>query len=304
MESFHQEKDDDNSMVQEENKNDNKKKNLEVTPIIISPKKSKESRMTIRAHKVHQEGDSITSKIGHLFGSFKEKTTDYVEKVQTKHDDINSFATTKVQAGTNIEKEGVEQQFVVPIIEERYNLSKKALIEDVKIEKRWVIHDEKIHVPIAYEKIFVDDKELDSYSKEDIFSQIKDKIINFQYIGESDEDENRIEKEKKDDIKRQQNQKDRQQVRVQETSVPLFDDEEKTNSTSPPSNNEALNDKTQKVIPLYAEQLIITKKRVKIGEIVVKKNKIIEDKKVQVDIAKERVTIEYPNGKKERLTEK
>ena len=84
--------------------------------------------MTIRAHKLHQEGDSITSKIEHLFGSFKEKTTDYVEKVQTKHQDINSFATTKVQTGTNIEKEkegGQQQQFVIPIIEENYNLSKK-----------------------------------------------------------------------------------------------------------------------------------------------------------------------------------
>ena len=149
MESFHQENDDDNSMLHEENKNDNKKKNLGVTPIIISPRRSKESIMTIRAHKVHHEGDSITSKIGHLFGSFKEKTTDYVEKVQTKHKDINSFATTKVQAGTNIkkEKEGVQQQFVIPIIEENYNLSKKILSEDVKIEKRWIIHDEKIHLP-------------------------------------------------------------------------------------------------------------------------------------------------------------
>lgn len=305
MESFHQENDDDNSMLHEENKNDNKKKNLGVTPIIISPKRSKESIMTIRAHKVHQEGDSITSKIGHLFGSFKEKTTDYVEKVQTKHQDINSFATTKVQAETTIEKEkeGGEQQFVIPIIEENYNLSKKILSEDVKIEKRWIIHDEKIHLPIAYEKIFVDDKELDSYSKEDIFSQIKDKIINFQYIGESDEDENKIEKEKKDDIKRQQNEKDRQQVRVKETEIPLFD-EEKKNSTSPPSNNEVLNDKTQKVIPLYAEQLIITKKKVKIGEIVITKKEVIEEKKVNIDIVKERVTIEYPNGKKERLTEK
>jgi stress response protein YsnF len=261
--------------------------------------------MTIRAHKVHQEGDSITSKIGHLFGSFKEKTTDYVEKVQTKHKDINSFATTKVQAGTNIkkEKEGGQQQFVIPIIEENYNLSKKILSEDVKIEKRWIIHDEKLHLPIAYEKIFVDDKELDSYSKEDIFSQIKDKIINFQYLGENDDDKNKIEKEKKDDIKRQQNEKDRQQVRVKETEIPLFD-EEKTNSTSPPSNNEVLNDKTQKVIPLYAEQLIITKKKVKIGEIVIMKKEVIEEKKVNIDIVKERVTIEYPNGKKERLTEK
>ena len=252
---------------------------------------------------MHQEGDSITSKIGHLFGSVKEKTTDYVQKVQIKHQDINSFATTKVINETIIEKEGRQQQFVIPIIEERYNLSKKTLAEDVKIEKRWIIHDEKINVPIAYEKIFVDDKELDSYSKEDILTQIKDKIINFQYIGESDEDENKIEKEKKEDIKRQQKEKDRQQVKVKEDEIQLFD-EEKTSSTRTLSNNEVLNDKTQKVIPLYAEQLIITKKKVKIGEIVIRKNKVIEDKKIHVDIAKERVTIEYPNGKKERLTEK
>ena len=147
--------------------------------------------------------------------------------------------------------------------------------------------------------------ELDSYSKEDIFSQIKDKIINFQYIGESDEDENKIEKEKKEDIKRQQNEKDIRQARVKEDNIPLFDDDEgKLNSTSSTNSNELLNDKTQRVIPLYAEQLIITKKKIKIGEIVIKKNKITEDKKVHVDIAKERVTVEYPNGKKEILTEK
>ena len=288
--------------VQEENKDDNKKKNLEVNPIIISPKKAKESKMTIRAQKVHQEGDSITSKIGHLFSSVKEKTTDYVQKVQIKHQDISSFATTKVLDETIIEQEG-QQQFVIPIIEERYHLSKKILSEDVKIEKRWIINDEKIHVPIAYEKIFVDDKELDSYSKEDIMTQLKDKIINFQYIGESDDKENKIEQEKKEDIKRQQKERDRRNVRVKEGNISLFD-EEKTNFTSPTRNNEILNDKTPKVIPLYAEQLIITKKKVQIGEIVIRKNKVIEDKKVNVDIAKERVTIEYPNGKKERLTEK
>jgi hypothetical protein len=63
----------------------------------------------------------------------------------------------------------------------------------------------KIHVPIAYEKIIVDDNELDSYSKEDILIQLDNKIINFQYIGESEDDENKIEQEKKEDITRQQN---------------------------------------------------------------------------------------------------
>ena len=260
MDSLHLK--DKHSIVQEENKNDNKKKNLEVNPIIISPKKSKESRMTIRAHKVHQEGDSITSKIGHLFGSVKEKTTDYVQKVQIKHQDINSFATTRVINETIIEKEGRQQQFVIPLIEERYNLSKKISAEDVKIEKRWIINDEKI---------FVDDKDLDSYSQEDILTELKHKIINFQYIGESDDNENKIEQEKKEDIKRQQKEKDRREVRVKEDDMQLFD-EEKTNFTSHTRNNEILDDKTPKVIPLYAEQLIITKKKVKIGEIVIRKN--------------------------------
>ena len=41
MDSLHLK--DKHSIVQEENKNDNKKKNLEVNPIIISPKKSKDS---------------------------------------------------------------------------------------------------------------------------------------------------------------------------------------------------------------------------------------------------------------------
>ncbi len=95
--------------------------------------------MTIRAHKVHQEGDSITSKMGHLFASVKEKTTDCVQKVQIKHYDINSFGTTKVRHQTIIEQEE-QQQFVIPIIEERYSLSKKIVSEDIKIE---IINDEK-----------------------------------------------------------------------------------------------------------------------------------------------------------------
>jgi stress response protein YsnF len=121
-------------------------------------------------------------------------------------------------------------------------------------------------------------------------------------MGENDDNENKIEKEKKEDIKRQQNEQDRRQVRVKEYEVPLFN-EEKTNSISSTSNNEIPNDTTQKVIPLYAEQLIITKKKVKIGEILITKKKVIEDKKVNIDILKERVTIEYPDGNKERLTE-
>ena len=60
-------------------------------PIIISPKKSKESRMTIKPSMMHPEG-SFTTKVDHLFESVKEKTSDYFDRVKIKQQDINSFA--------------------------------------------------------------------------------------------------------------------------------------------------------------------------------------------------------------------
>jgi hypothetical protein len=55
------------------------------------------------------------------------------------------------------------------------------MLEDIKIEKRWITHNEKIST-VSYEKLFVNDKDLDSYSKENIFTHLKDKFLDFVYI--------------------------------------------------------------------------------------------------------------------------
>jgi stress response protein YsnF len=282
------------------NKNNN-------NPIRISPKKSKDSRMTIKPSVIHQQG-SFSTKVDHLFESVKEKTSDYFDKVKVKQHNINSFATTvtNVQEANKVEN---QQEFVIPVLEEKYTISKNTVLEDIKIEKKWITHNEKIHVPVSYEKLFVNEKELDAYSKENIFTQIKDKILDFVYV-EGSTNENRIENETNEEIDQQEQKKlldkyqhtknEKEIHKISSEKVSLSDDE-KTNFTNV-KNNTTQNDNTQKVIPLYAEEIIITKRKVKVGEIIITKRKVTEVKKIDLDIVKEKIMVDYANGRKENIT--
>jgi stress response protein YsnF len=58
----------------------------------------------------------------------------------------------------------------------------------------------------------------------------------------------------------------------------------------------------EKVIPVFGEKIIITKKMTKLNELVIKKRRIVENKKIKVDVTKERVKIQHPNGKIEDLS--
>jgi stress response protein YsnF len=282
------------------NKNNN-------NPIRISPKKSKDSRMTIKPSVIHQQG-SFSTKVDHLFESVKEKTSDYFDKVKVKQHNINSFATTvtNVEEANKVEN---RQEFVIPVLEEKYTISKNTVLEDIKIEKKWITHNEKIHVPVSYEKLFVNEKELDAYSKENIFTQIKDKILDFVYV-EGSTNENRIENETNEEIDQQEQKKlldkyqhtknEKEIHKISSEKVSLSDDE-KTNFTNV-KNNTTQNDNTQKVIPLYAEEIIITKRKVKVGEIIITKRKVTEVKKIDLDIVKEKIMVDYANGRKENIT--
>lgn len=58
----------------------------------------------------------------------------------------------------------------------------------------------------------------------------------------------------------------------------------------------------EKVIPVFGEKIIITKKMTKLNELVIRKRRIVENKKIKVDITKESVKIQHPNGKIEQLS--
>lgn len=51
--------------------------------------------------------------------------------------------------------------------------------------------------------MFVDDKDLDSYSKENIFTHLKDKFLDFVDSEGNDDEENKIGNERMEDIKYQ-----------------------------------------------------------------------------------------------------
>lgn len=58
----------------------------------------------------------------------------------------------------------------------------------------------------------------------------------------------------------------------------------------------------EKVIPVFGEKVIITKKMTKLNELVIRKRRIVENKKIKVDVTKESVKIQHPNGKIEQLS--
>ena len=73
--------------------------------------------------------------------------------------------------------------------------------------------------------MFVNDKELDSYSKENIFTHLKDKFLDFVYIEGNDDEENKIENKRMEDINHQK----QYQQQTKNDKLSLFDEEENTN---------------------------------------------------------------------------
>jgi stress response protein YsnF len=72
----------------------------------------------------------------------------------------------------------------------------------------------------------------------------------------------------------------------------LFDDKDQNNS----------NQETEKVIPIMGEEVVVSGRTVKIGEIVIKKRRVIDNEKIKIDIKKEKVILEYPDGTTEQIT--
>ena len=81
--------------------------------------------------------------------------------------------------------------------------------------------------------------------------------------------------------------------------IPLFDDIPKKNNDN--NENYISNKETKKIIPILGEQLVVSKRIVQIGELVITKNKVTENKKIAIDTINEKVTVRYPDGNIEIL---
>ena len=281
-------------------------------PSIVSPFQSEKVRIIIKSPTL-KDKESIKSKVEEVFESVKENTSNIINKaIKVEEQDINSFKrfSEKVSHTQQQQKESLEEEFVIPVIAEEYSLSKKNLSEEINIEKRWV-EQEEIKIPVRYEKVFVNDKEIDVYSKQGVISQIKEKISD---LVQSNKEENETMNEEKIDTKNQKDNKEiekkkrgedveEEELQLKGEIVPLFDNQQNEDNNIHYSNNKELAKKEhQTVIPLYAEEITISKKIVQVGEILLSKRRVIEEENVNVDTIKERISLEHPYGRKQKLT--
>ncbi|HEX7142734.1 MAG TPA: DUF2382 domain-containing protein [Nitrososphaeraceae archaeon] len=291
MESLASKTDNNNPPGKQEN--GNKKEDFfkeDKNPLVVSPPESETLTIIIKSPAL-KDKESFKSRVGEAFESVRENASNIVDKVMNvEEQDINSFRTAtdnkKSTSYSQEQEQESKEQYVIPVIGEKYALNKITLTDEINIEKRWVEQDE-IKIPVRYEKVFVDDKEFDAYSEtHGIVSQIKDKISDLFHSSNKEDEE-----EKKEGS----NGKSPQGI-VGNSNNNDNKNEGKSTTTKNYDNNQ------QKLIPLYAEEITISKKIVKIGEIAISKRRIVEKENVDVDMIKERINVEYGDGRKEKIT--
>jgi stress response protein YsnF len=209
------------------------------------------------------------------------------------HSNIEDISDKNSKSGSNI---SIETMQIIPVIEEDFDLTKKTVIHETRIMKRMATRTEKIEIPIAYEEVYINNKKLKIYEKEEegLLSRIKDTIAH----SVSSPDDDHIEyhyptsssnKLSEDNSKSNPNQKHHNlDFGTRGETVSLIDGQEKS--------------ETEKIVPIWGEEIVVRKRKVKLGEIVIRKRRVIASKKIDIDIKKEKVSVEHPDGFKEELS--
>jgi len=166
-------------------------------------------------------------------------------------------------------------------LKQDYSISKETSIKEAKIEKRLVNKVKTVRVPLVYEELYINDKKLKSVKEFQIFSAFKDKITSIANMGNTS-------------TSVEQSIKKKNIIENRGELIPLL-------SSSDKDGSETQREK-ERIIPLYEEQFEIIKKRVRVAEIIITKQRVTEKKKVDIDISTEEVTLEYPDGRSERLS--
>ena len=216
-------------------------------------------------------------------------TTNNTDYSSNNNNDNNKLTNSP----SNLSAESVK---VIPVIEENFDLFKKTIIQETKIVKRPATKTEKIEVPITYEEVYVNDKKLKIYEKEDgegILSKLKgtiahsitadDSNIEYRYPNPSSTSDLSA------DNSKSQNQYHDYNYDTEGEIVPLVEGQEK-------------NEIEEKIVPIWGEEIIVSKRKVKLGELMIRKRRVTESKKIDIDIKKEKVSVEYPDGFKEELS--
>ncbi len=150
----------------------------------------------------------------------------------------------------------------IPVVEEKISVSKQSIPSTLVIEKKWVTKTELVRVPVTYEEVYVNGKPISSSGTGKGILYELRKALS----GSRDSTN-----ESKD-------------TELQGDFVPISGTD------------------MQQVIPLYGEQITITKKMAKLNELVIKKRRIVENKKIKVTFTKESIKLKHTDGKIEELS--
>jgi len=200
----------------------------------------------------------------------------------------------------------------IPVYEEDFSIDKEVTKTQLHLEKRWINSTSKIEIPTKHEEIFINGHELDSYSHNElveVFSKIKEKISEVIHPESNEKDESIDSRENSKeypndlDVKIKRNEVITPENKDEAAALPLkkYTDQETDKNQIQVSDN-IIKEEEEQVIPLWGEQIIIDKKVVKIGEVIIKKSKISENRKFDVEVRNEKVTVKYPDGNKEQVT--
>ena len=217
----------------------------------------------------------------------------------TGYNNNNDNKNKLTNSPSNLSAETVK---IIPVMEENFDLSKKTIVQETKIIKRLTTKTKKIEVPITYEEVYVNDKKLNIYEKEGgegLLSKLKNTVahsittddsnIEYHYPHSSSSDSPDLSSSSTLSADKSEGQNQYHDNNNKEGElVPLIEGQEKN--------------ETEKIVPIWGEEVIVSKRKVKLGEIIIRKRRIIENKKIVVDINKENVIVEYPDGVKEQLT--
>jgi stress response protein YsnF len=195
------------------------------------------------------------------------KVTEVVDSVKDKTEEVIDTLASGTGIGVKRTVSDIDSgPLTIPIIEQKTSTKTKTYTETVRIEKRLVEKKKTIEVPVNYEEIFVNGKLVEP-TVADTFKDIKDKLLD---IVSFDQDEEEKEKEK-----------------VPGEKIPLFG-----NGTE-----------MEKVIPLYAEEVVVSKRLVKVADVRIRKRKVTQLKKMDVGAVTEELTIQSPTGSKSSFEE-
>ncbi|HEU5119691.1 MAG TPA: DUF2382 domain-containing protein [Candidatus Nitrosocosmicus sp.] len=182
----------------------------------------------------------------------------------------------------------------IPLYSENFNVTKRVENGNLSIEKKWITTNKKIEIPVQHEEIFINGKELDSFDEQEvgnILSQIKSKFSNV-FVHEKTELEQEANKNSNGSkisiIKVRQKESATKENILSEKPLPISD-----------SSGQASTDPYK--IELWGEEIIINKRMVKLGEILVRKYEVHENRKIDVEIKREKLTLKFPGNYKEEI---